>query len=212
MKHGLKIRRIHVFSFFLVVVIIPISVCCRKKNYLPKPHGYNRIDLPESAYQHLDKTHPYTFEYSKYAQIFRDSSRLAEPHWINICYPTFDACIQITYKPIQGKGKEKLYKEYIQDAYRLTSKHQIKAYGIEESILKTPSGKTAVIAELEGEVPSQFQFYMTDSTMHFFRGALYFRTATKNDSLAPIIEYIKKDIVHLIQTLEWTNGTTKTKL
>jgi hypothetical protein len=35
------------------------------------------------------------------------------------------------------------------------------------------------------------------------RGALYFRTATANDSLAPVIEYIKADMIHLLNTLEW---------
>jgi len=58
---------------------------------------------------------------------------------------------------------------------------------------------------LSGEVPSQFQFHITDSTQHFLRGALYFRTATKNDSLAPVIEYVKKDIVHLLNTLTWND-------
>jgi gliding motility-associated lipoprotein GldD len=60
-----------------------------------------------------------------------------------------------------------------------------------------------MIFELEGEVPSQFQFYVTDSTKHFLRGALYFRTATKNDSLKPIIDFIKKDVIHLLNTVKW---------
>ena len=74
---------------------------------------------------------------------------------------------------------------------------------INENIVITPSGKTAVIAELEGEVPSQLQFFITDSTKNFLRGALYFRTSIKNDSLAPAIEYLKIDIIHLLNTLEW---------
>jgi gliding motility-associated lipoprotein GldD len=60
-----------------------------------------------------------------------------------------------------------------------------------------------VVAELSGEVPTQFQFFVTDSTDHFLRGALYFNTAMKNDSLAPVIEYIKVDMIHLINTLEF---------
>ena len=56
---------------------------------------------------------------------------------------------------------------------------------------------------LQGEVPSQFQFFSTDSVHHFIRGALYFNTATKNDSLAPSIEFVKMDIIHMLNTLEW---------
>ncbi len=74
---------------------------------------------------------------------------------------------------------------------------------IDEVIIKTPSGKTATIAELNGEVPSQFQFTITDSTRHFLRGAVYFYTKVSNDSLAPAIDYVKKDALHLINTLEW---------
>ena len=82
-------------------------------------------------------------------------------------------------------------------------KHNVKAYGIEESLIRIPNGQIASVTELEGEVPTQFQFFTSDSTHHFFRGALYFNTATQNDSLAPIIEFIKKDMIHLLNSFEW---------
>lgn len=110
--------------------------------------------------------------------------------------------MHITYKPVNNNLE--LLKEYVDDSYRLTAKHQIKAYSIDEVLVSTPSGKTAVIEEIEGEVPSQFQFTVTDSTRHFLRGALYFNTKVQNDSLAPAIEYVKKDIMHMINTLEWS--------
>ena len=96
-------------------------------------------------------------------------------------------------------------KEFLNDAYTLTAKHQIKAYAIDETFTRTPSGKTAIIAELDGEVPSQFQFTMTDSTKNFLRGALYFNTKVQNDSLQPAIDYVKKDMMRMINTLEWRN-------
>ena len=83
------------------------------------------------------------------------------------------------------------------------TKHQVKATAIDERILKMPSGMRASVFELQGEVPSQFQFYTTDSTRHFLRGALYFRTATANDSLAPVIEYVKQDMLRMINTLRY---------
>lgn len=178
-----------------------IISCQENANYTPKPKGYNRIDLPQHAYQALPDSFPYSFQYSEHAKILPDSSWIAEPYWINIYYPEMEANVQLTYKPIQGS--EAKLEEHFRDSYKLTAKHQIKAYSIEEGMLRTPSGKLAVVNELSGEVPSQFQFYTTDSTEHFLRGALYFRTSTKNDSLAPVIEYVKKDIVHMINTLEW---------
>ncbi|WP_018479907.1 gliding motility lipoprotein GldD [Pontibacter roseus] len=169
--------------------------------YTPKPKGYNRIDLPQAAYQQLQEAHPYTFEYSRHAKIRPDSSMIAQPHWINIIYPSLGANVQLTYKAINNDPKA--FDNLVEDARKLTAKHQVKAYGIEESEIKTPQGDVASVFELTGEVPSQFQFYVTDTTTHFFRGALYFRTATQNDSLAPVIEYVKKDIIHLLNTLEF---------
>ena len=185
----------------IILVLLPGIFFSCSGDYLPKPKGYNRIPLPEREYVQLPDSFPYIFEYSSHAVIKRDSSYFSEPYWMHIFYPYLVADIQITYKAINKN--QKLLEEYLADSYKLTTKHQIKAYSIEENIMQTLSGKTAVLAELEGEVPSQFQFFITDSTQHFLRGALYFRTATKNDSLAPVIEYVKVDIVHMMNTLEW---------
>jgi len=180
-----------------------LLVCACAKSYQPKPKGYNRLTLPSLEYQPLPDTLPYRFEYSKHARLLKDTSWISERHWVEIYYPDLKANIHITYK--QLKGKEAVLKELLNDAYNLTSKQQIKATGIDEMITKTPSGKTAVISEIAGEVPSQFQFTMTDSSRNFLRGALYFNTRVQNDSLAPAIEFMKKETLHLINTLSWKN-------
>ncbi len=184
----------------LLGLILALGLGC-EQTYTPKSKGYNRLDLPTRAYVALPDSLPYQFEISKAAKILRDSSYIAERYWIDIYYPNIVANVQLTYKSLNHN--KVLLKELVNDAYKLTSKHQIKAYAINENIILTPSGKTAVVAELEGEVPSQLQFFITDSTENFLRGALYFRSSTKNDSLAPAIEYLKIDIIHLLNTLEW---------
>ena len=178
-----------------------LPACSAPADYTPKPKGYNRIDLPAASYQPLAPGRPYTFEYSRQAKVLRDSSYLAQPNWINIYYPKLRANVQITYMPV--RHDQKLLNKLLEDARKLTAKHQIKASAIDESVIKTPSGMRVAVFELSGEVPSQFQFYTTDSTAHFFRGALYFRTATANDSLAPVIDYVKKDVAHMLNTLKF---------
>lgn len=186
-------------SFAVLTAVLLICSCTR--DHLPKPLGYNRIVLPDHAYRPLPDTLPYAFEYSKHAKLLKDTSSITEEDWIEIYYPEIKANIHVTYKAINNN--EQLLKEFLNDAYTLTSKHQIKAYAINELISTTPSGKTAVIAELEGEVPSQFQVTITDSTENFLRAALYFNTKVANDSLQPAIDYVKKDVMHLVNTLEW---------
>lgn len=183
-----------------IIALVLGSFSCTP-DFTPKPRGYNRLDLPAHSYLALPDSLPYTFDISTAAKIFPDSSYIAERYWIDLFYPDIIANVQITYKDLQQD--QQFLEELITDSYKLTAKHQIKAYSIEESILRTPYGKTVVVAELEGEVPSQFQFFTTDSTDHFLRGALYFRTSTKNDSLAPAIEYMKIDIMRMLNTLEW---------
>ena len=196
-------RIVSIPGIFIASVLLALILSGCERTFLPKPIGYNRLILPEASYQSLPDTLPFSFEYSKNAKLLRDTSRISERYWIEIYYPTLKSNIHITYKRINHN--QKLLKEYLDDAYTLTAKHQIKASAIDEVITKTPSGKVAVIAELEGEVPSQFQFTMTDSSTNFLRGALYFDTKVQNDSLAPAIEYMKKDIMHLINTLNWNS-------
>ncbi|WPP48591.1 gliding motility lipoprotein GldD [Catalinimonas niigatensis] len=194
------------FNTGITLTLITLIWSACSSDYVPKPKGYNRINLPPHDYVNLSDTLPYQFEFSKYAEIHEDTSYNAEPYWLNVYYPQHQANIQLTYKDIDD-SEEKL-ETLLEDSYRLTANHQVKAAAIEERILGTPSGKRALIAELKGEVPSQFQFYITDSTKHFLRGALYFRTATQNDSLAPVIEYIKLDMIHMLNTLHWEGEQT----
>jgi len=185
----------------LVVALALLTGCSSAPDFTPKPKGYNRIDLPAHRYRLLPGGRPYEFEYSKEAVIKRDSSSIAQPYWINVYYPKLHANVQITYMDVQRDRR--LYNKMMEDARKLTGKHEIKATAIDERILKTPSGMRASVFTLSGEVPSQFQFYTTDSTHHFLRGALYFQTATANDSLAPVIEYVKTDMIHLLNTLKY---------
>ncbi len=185
-------------KIFSLILLIAISAC--ETDYLPKPKGYNRFDLPEHEYQIFGDTLPYFFEYSTHAKVLKDTSWISDRYWIEVYYPQFRANIHLTYKVINNQDS---LKEYLDDAYFLTAKHQIKASAIDESIAQTPRGKTVVYAEIEGEVPSQFQFFTTDSTKNFLRGALYFDTQVQNDSLQPAIEFVKVDVVRMMNTLEW---------
>src|SRR5258708_4472702 len=157
--------RLSIFNCLLLPITIGtycLLVFSCSPDYQPKPKGYNRLVLPKTEYQLLPDTLPYQFEYSRHAKLLKDTSWISERHWVEIYYPELKATIHITYKQVHGK--EAVLKELLNDAYNLTAKQQIKASAIDELITITPSGKTAVIAEIAGEVPTQFQFTMTDSS------------------------------------------------
>ncbi len=191
-------------KYFLILTAGLLLAACggnSSDNYVPKPKGFPRIDLPTPSYELLEPTHPYQFEYNKIARILPDTFARSEPHWIFINYPAFHASIQLTYKPVQHNMNR--LRAMIEDSYKLAARHKIKASVFEQRTIRLKSGLEASLIDLSGEVPSQVQFITTDSTTHFLRGALYFNTATENDSLQPVIQYIRKDILHLLNTLKW---------
>ena len=192
-------------KFMLAVFLGGIFISCgsseNSESYAPKPKGYNRIALPPHNYQPLRGDYAYAFEYSKAAVILPDTHALAEPGWIYIYYPKLDANIQLTYKQVRNSPAR--LKDFIDDAYQLAGKHQIRATAVQQQTIQTQTGQTATLIRLEGDVPTPFQFYTTDSTTHYLRGAIYFPTATKNDSLAPVIEYLERDALRLLNTLRW---------
>jgi gliding motility-associated lipoprotein GldD len=193
-----------IFSIFLPLFLLFVSGCKKGEDdqtYIPKPKGYNRIELPAHDYRQLAEQHPYTFQYSKFAVVEPDTFKLAEKDWIFINYPQFKANIQLTYKPLNNDPAR--LRAFIDDTYKLASKHQIRASSIQEQRVLSKSGRTAILFKIEGDVPSPYQFYTTDSTGHFLRGAIYFPTATKNDSLAPVIDYLQADMLQLLNTLKW---------
>lgn len=188
----------------IAVCLTTLIFACNKsedRQFVPKPKGYNRIALPEHSYQKLPSKYPYEFEYSRYAKILPDTFHNAEPNWIFIHYPNLNANIQLTYKLVKGDPKRLL--AFIEDAYKLSSKHQIRASSIQEKVALSQTGKTYNLFRLSGDIPSPYQFYTTDSSRNYLRGAIYLPTATKNDSLAPVIEYLQKDLIHLLNTLQW---------
>lgn len=183
----------------LFVALLFIAGCT--ETYSPKPKGYVRIDLPQHTYLSFDTTFPYSFEYPAYTNLSPDPFSPDEPYWLNIDYPQFRGHIHLSYKEIDGN-----LHEYLEDSRRFVMKHIPKASSINDSLLYDPEkDKYGLIYNIEGMgAASPCQFFLTDSTTHFLRGALYFEVAPNNDSLGPVISFIRKDIVHLLNTFEWS--------
>jgi len=187
-------------SFCRFLAILFLYACSSDGNYTPKPRGYFRIDFPKHDYRVFDTTFPYTFEYPVYATIFRDSSDLSEPYWINIVYPQFHAELHISYKVIKNN-----LAGYIEDSRKLVNKHIPKANAImTREYIDSANHVSGLIYDIKGsDAASSFQFYLTDSLSKFVRGALYFNLVPNNDSLSPVIDFLKADLGHMINTFRW---------
>jgi len=190
----------NIISLLLIVVLFS----CGDSTYVPKQKGFNFIDLPSHEYvKFVPENDPFTFEVSKDALVKNDTviyEGASKEHYKIITYPKYNAQIHLTYKKITSKDT---LDSYTNESYRLAYGHDVKAYGITSKELEQSKGHYSTVIKLQGDVPSPYQFYTHDSTSHFIRGALYFPTAVKNDSLSPVIEYVIEDIHHLLKTLDW---------
>lgn len=181
-----------------LVTVLTITVSCQK-DYTPKPRGYFRIDLPEKEYTQSPDILPYSFEFPTKSLIVRNRKTEAEQFWINIEYPQYKATIYISYKEVNNN-----LDDYINDSRGFAYKHTIKADAILEDVFINKEKKTYGIKyDIKGDAASNTQFFITDSTHNFVRGALYFGVTPNKDSLAPVLSYINEDIIHLIETFEW---------
>lgn len=182
-------------SLFLVLFTL---VGCQEE-YTPKPYGYFRIDFPPKGYKPLEGHFPYQFEMADNAVVEIDRTR-AESYWINLTYPAYNVKLHLSYKEITSDTSLRYFQ---QDCHRMAYTHTIKAESINESYFHRDNGISGLLYFIEGNTATSTQFFVTDSTKHFLRGSLYFNQHPDKDSLAPIIDYLRKDIVNLIETIEF---------
>ena len=189
--------------FLFFTILIAIASC--NSDYVSKPRGYFRVGFPKKTYKQFDQPgYPFKFEYPSYGVVVKDSlffeEKTENPYWLNIDFPEFGGRIHISYKQI-GRNK---FDSLVNDAYTMSYKqHTYKASGIEPEPFVSEKGIEGVYFTLKGNAATGNQFFMTDSVHHFLRGALYFNATPNADSLKPINDFFRKDVEHLINTLEW---------
>ncbi len=187
-----------VITFLLLAAVM--CACSDEERYVPKPKGYFRIDLPEKTYTTLDTIERYKFECPSYVTITNDPHSPNEKNWITIEFNDFKGSLHLTHKDVDNN-----LGEYLEDVHTMLSKHLQKANGIRDSIIANPKRCTyGMMIEIDGsDVATPLQFYLTDSTKNFVRGSLYFNFIPNNDSMRPVINYIREDIQHIVNTFEW---------
>lgn len=186
--------------FFCLLAMV-IAGC--RETYTPKPKSYFRIGLPKKEYLVLDGDYPYKFEVPVYSRISKYAGKYSgsdtSEYWINVEFPQFHSRLYITYKPVVNN-----LGTLVEDAHAFAYKHSVRADAIGQREFQNPANKVyGILFDIKGNTASSYQFFMTDSTRNFLRGALYFDTEPNKDSLAPVNAFLLKDIERLIETLAW---------
>ncbi|WP_248724835.1 gliding motility lipoprotein GldD [Seonamhaeicola sp. ML3] len=188
------------FQFILIVVL---CVACGE-DYKPKPKAFLNLQYPEAQYISVDIDVPFSFETNILAnKVFTKQMNAAtESYGINIEYPALKGTVFLTYKAVEDN--EKNLEDFIRDAQKFTLEHTKKADEIPVTPYENTNKKVyGTLSEVKGNVASPLQFYVTDSVNHFLVGSLYFNARPNYDSILPAANYIKKDIVHLMESISW---------
>jgi gliding motility-associated lipoprotein GldD len=172
----------------------------------PRPHAYPKVEYPVRQFTAFDTTFcQFTFEQPTYMVVEQDTQyfnqKAPDPCWFNLQIPCFNATIHFTYIPV--KTSEDIFKVFDQ-TYRLASEHNKKADANLDYVFNNAESRVyGRLYEIEGYVASPFQFAVTDSVRHSLRGALYFNTSPEPDSLKPMINFVRRDMLHIMNTIRW---------
>jgi len=180
---------------FILLLLALISGC--SSDPVARPIGYMRIGLPDTARV------AFTNELCSFSMELNDASNVRYKDsancWIDIVYPSIMSTIQLTYKPV-----EENLEDLVRDAQKLAYKHTVKASGMREQFFTYDQRNVhGLYYEMSGASATTTQFYATDSTHHFIRGVLYHYSAPNPDSLAPVTQFMREEMLHMISTLDW---------
>jgi len=184
-------------AFFITMILALGFVACKSDPPPPRPRAYPRIDFPDrSTLDYNTPDCPYTFRYPGYAEI----NEKKEACWFDLYMPVFEARLHCSYVPLTT---EKGFTDLVRDAFVIAGKINERANYMTESRVQNAQGVGGLILDWTGPAASPVHFYLSDTTNHFFKAALYFDSKVEPDSLAPIVDFIRQDIDTLIASFEW---------
>lgn len=186
---------------YICLALIAVVMSCGN-DQLPKPKAFLRLDYPTPEYIMIESELPFSFEKNMLATDISKikSSPDGKTSALDLEYPKLKGTIYLTYKKVD---KDNL-NLFLMDAQNITQKHTQKADAIAEQPFVNSDKRTyGMLYEVGGNAASQSQFYLTDSINHFVTGSLYFQAKPNYDSILPASEYLKNDIRHIMETLQW---------
>lgn len=199
MKIGMSQSSVSNYLHYTLFGLMMIIMVACQKDFIPKPRGFQRIDFPQRAYKPFVNPCGFETQIPNYAIAVGDDHPDAEKCWYNINYTPFNATLHLSYKQFENPTQ---LNKLAEDARTLVYKHTIKADEIYETQISN-GYLTGMLYELSGNTATNFQFYVTDAKHHYLRGSLYFNERTNNDSIAPVLAFIKEDILYSLEHIRW---------
>ncbi|PWH85745.1 gliding motility lipoprotein GldD [Brumimicrobium oceani] len=178
------------------VVLISVTSCNNQQNYVPKPSTFLELKFPERTYENYTDNCGYTYNKPSYFKVQnvkgsscnRDVELSSLNGTLHLSRIDMDTSLAV----------------YVNYAIDKVGEHKVKATAIlDTSFIRNEARVFGTFFELQGNVASPFQFYVTDSTSRFISGVVYFNTLPNYDSIKPTLDFVKHDLYEFVNTLEW---------
>lgn len=189
-------------KILVVLLLLNLMFSCGDSTmYIPKPPTYLKLELPEHKYDLYKSDCPYIFELSKMFKVDDVIEAGMKTCHKEIHLGELNGIINFSY--IDMVEPLSRYVNYSNDK---VDEHKIKATEIEDTrIIRSEDKVYGTFFELKGDVATPFQFYLTDSNKRFVNAVVYFNSVPNYDSLKPSIDYLKVDLLKIINTFKWVD-------
>lgn len=182
-----------IYALLLLLVSIIICNCTvrsdkRQQAYLPL--------MPQAVYSLSPDSLPFRFEVSDQASFSSRKTKKGE-YFCDVDYPALQAHLYCTWHEITPER----FSQMAEESHKLAYQHSLMAETIQEKMYVNDSLKVyGILYDIAGNVATPVQVGLTDSVSFFFNASLYFNTTSTSDSIAPVLEYVRKDIRRMMET------------
>lgn len=194
-------KSVHHLCSLLILLCISISVSgCSSDAPTPRRYAYPRVDTYPQKYSSIVNSADVNIEVNTAVRIVTDSVADADTRWITLSYPKYKANLYITVNKCNSKSQ--LQDVIANRVQRISLNTGGKDF--EQVDLQSEADFKSKIFTIRGGSTNPVMFISSNQRNCVVSGSLYFldsNAVAKVDSIAPIIDAVSNDIIHLAKHL-----------
>lgn len=170
---------------------------------VPRPAAYPRPQLYDTLRRAVPEAAPLLFYANAAATVSRPSGDNGGSRWLNIAYPLYDAVVYCTFTPVTDADRSDVIDNRLE-------RMGLNAGSLPTEVftLDSPGGFHSQLLVTPAESVTPLQFLSTDGGGWVVSGAVYLDHAPRAaaaDSIVPVIDALKADLLYALQRLEVKN-------
>lgn len=188
-------------SLSMLGLLFAFASCGDDELTIPKPPTFLRTELPDHAYTTYKDHARFTCDVSKHYLVKPVLFGNTVTDHLEINLGPLNGTLYVNYFPLPNRDS---LVRFINLSNDKVDEHQMKADRIlDKQLIDNKRKVYGTFFEFQGNVATNFQFYLTDSLNHFVRGEVLMNCRPNYDSLRPSLDYLKQDLIKFFDSFEW---------